>query len=638
VVAYDARADSESQISNLKFHNLDFERKLLAYIVPREANAPDASELRNFLRKTLPEFMMPSAFVTLERLALLPNGKVDRRSLPAPSGAAVASAKKVRAPRTEGEKIVANVWRELLRLERIGVDDDFFELGGHSLLAATLVLRLGAAFDREISLRDFLDRPTIAAVAAKLAGASDDENGNALPAILPMSLSGELPLSLAQEQFLKLDELISGAAFLHLPYAYRLSGRLDLAAVRQSLQTIVDRHAVLRSVFKESRGRRVQVIRRRHKAACPLSDLSALAAERQRTALARLSRQDADRPFDLAKGAPFRFTLIRLSERRHVLFVTLHHIIADQSSLRLFRAELARLYQAFAQGWPAPLSDPPIQFADFTRWQAALLESGELNGQIEYWQEALAGATPALEFHHGRKRPPTVSARTARRTTELDGALFAEVRALARQRKSTPFLILLAALDVWLYRSTGCRDLRIGTLVANRGRRGTEGLIGYFVNAVVLRARLAPRMTFTELIEQARAATLGAFAHQDLPIEALARARQQKKRRRQSSLYQVMLNYRRFDFKSQKVAGLTIASFSENERAAIPEIAFTSADLTFDIREASTKLTVSVNVKIDLFEEAALNSMLASFAAVVQQAVALPERRLANFVVPILKK
>jgi predicted transcriptional regulator len=339
----------------------------------------------------------------------------------------------------------------------------------------------------------------------------------------------------------------------------------------------------------------------------------------------------------LAKGPPFRLTLIRLSDRRHVLFVTLHHIIADQSSLRLFRAELASLYQAFARGRPAPLSRLPIQFADFTRWQATLLESGELNGQIEYWQKALAGAPPALEFHQGRKRPRTVSARTARRTMELDDALFAKVRALARRRKTTPFIILLAALDLWLYRSTGCRDLRIGTLVANRGRRGTEGLIGYFVNAVVLRARVTPRMAFTDLIEQARAAALGAFAHQDLPIEALARARQQKKARRQTSLYpslyQVMLNYRRFDFKTQTVAGLTIASYSENERAANPEMAFTSADLTFDMREASAKLTVSVNFKVDLFDQAALNSMLASFAAVVEQAVALPERRLASFVV-----
>jgi non-ribosomal peptide synthetase component F len=197
---------------------------------------------------------------------------------------------------------------------------------------------------------------------------------------------------------------------------------------------------------------------------------------------------------------------------------------------------------------------------------------------------------------------------------------------------------MLAALDVWLYRSTGCRDPRIGTLVANRGRRGTEGLIGYFVNAVVLRARVAPRMTFAELIDQARGAALGAFAHQDLPIEALARALRQKKRRDRSALYQVMLNYRRFDFKSQTVAGLTIASYSQNERAANPEIALTSADLTFDIREASTKLTVSVNFKIDLFDQAALDPMIASFAAVVEQAVALPERRLADFVVPKSKK
>jgi amino acid adenylation domain-containing protein len=637
VIGYDAKGAFAFQFADGKLPKWNVTGALLAYIVAAEGSPPSAAELRRFLRQTLPEFMVPASFITLDSLPLTPGGKLDRRSLPAPYDTPPPIPRTVVEPRTAAEKTIAAIWRELLQLKKVGVDDDFFALGGHSLLAATLVSRLSAAFARDISLRDFLAAPTVAAVAARVAGAQSAMSDDALPPIVPMPLRGELPLSSAQEQFLKLDELVSGAAFLHLPYAFRLNGRLDLARLRRSLQAIVNRHAVLRSVFVESRGRPVQVIRPSRKVACRLHDLSALLQQRQRGRWADLSRQDAERPFDLAKGPPYRFTVIRFAERRHILLVTLHHIIADQSSLRVLRADLAKHYHALARGRRVASVPLPFQFADFTRWQNTLLERGKLDGQIEYWRRELSDPPPRLVFQRGNKRPRAVSAQIARRTLTLDDALFAAVRRLARQRKTTPFIILLAALDVWLYGLTGCRDLRVGTLVANRNRPGTDRLIGYFVNAVVLRARLAPRMTFAELIEQARCAALGAFAHQDVPIEVLGRTLQKKNSRLRSGLYQVLVNYRRFGFNVQTVAGLTIASYSENERAAAPEIAFTSADLTVDFRELSTKLTVSVNFKVDLFDSTALDAMLASFSAVVEQAVALPQRRLVDIELPTAK-
>ena len=220
--------------------------------------------------------------------------------------------------------------------------------------------------------------------------------------------------------------------------------------------------------------------------------------------------------------------------------------------------------------------------------------------------------------------------RSARKFLTLDGDLFAGVRELARRRKLTPFVVLLAALDAWLWRLTGSRDIRIATLVANRSRPHTEELIGYLVNAVVLRAQIAPRMSFIELLDQARATALGAFAHQDLPIEALVRALQDKKNSPNRSLYQVMMNYRRFEFQSESVSGLTIASLGGTDRAAAPDVAFTSADLSFDFRETSTALTASVNYKVARFDESFVAHALKQFSDMLAQAVAAPERKLSS--------
>jgi len=552
---------------------------------------------------------------------------MDRRALPAPS---LHSTNDIVEPRTAVEGVVAVIWRELLRLERVGVDENFFELGGHSLLATQLTARLRAAFAVDLSLRDLFDAPTIAGVARNLESAMRQGNGEGLPAITARSLGGHLPLSSAQEQFLTLDDLLSGAEFLHLPYGYRLTGPLDVAALRRSLQTIVDRHAVLRTLFRDVDGAPAQTIRRSQKLVCSVVDLTALAPGQRQAALARLSNHDASATFDLATRPAFRVKLIRLAPCEHVLLVTLHHIIGDQWSLRRFRYELTKLYEAFARGLPSPLADLPIQFADFTRWQNQLLETGGFDEQFKYWRNILAGAAPRLEFTGAPRRGARSGYRSARKFLTLDADLFAGVRELSRRRKLTPFVVLLAALDAWLWRLTDSRDIRIATLVANRSRPHTEELIGYLVNAVVLRAQIAPRMSFIELLDQARATALGAFAHQDLPIESLVRALQDKKNSPNRSLYHVMMNYRRFAFQSESVSGLTIASLGGTDRAAAADVAFTSADLSFDFRETSTALTASVSYKVARFDESFVAHALKQFSGVLAQAVAVPERKLSS--------
>ncbi len=416
---------------------------------------------------------------------------------------------------------------------------------------------------------------------------------------------------------------------MNLPYGYHLSGPLDVGALRQSLQTIVERHATLRTVIKESNNQPVQSIRRSLKLRLPLVNLSRFPDDEREAKLRQISSEDANGMFDLAAGPPFRFKLIRLAADEHVLLITLHHIVGDQWSMRLLRSELTQFYDAFAQGRPAPLPSLPFQFVDFVRWQRRMLDTDRFARQFDYWKQKLSGPLPTLAFGSRRRRPKSVTLRTARKVFELGEAQLSRIQKLARGQKTTPFVVLLAALDVWLWRQTRCRDLRVGTLVANRGRPNTEKLIGYFVNAVVLRGRIGARMNFVGLLRQLRRVVLDAFAHQDVPIVELSRALLQDHSRGRQSLYQVMINYQRYANEIDTAGGLTIASWTPgNGRAAVPEIALTSADLNLEFRETSTKLTASVNYRVDLFDRGFIERLVDEFPTLLDKLTERPERRL----------
>ena len=456
-------------------------QSLVAYVVAPEP--PTDRELRGYLRQMLPAYMVPSAFVRLDRLPLLPNGKIDRSALPAAVGAPAPAASKRVLPRNPTEAKVSALWRQGLELDSVGVNDDFFELGGHSILAMQMVARLRAAFDCEFSLREFLNAPTVAGVAARI----QNSDRPALPPILPSTKTSALPASSAQQLFWRMDDLLSGADFLNLPYGYRLSGRLNLAALRRAIDAITARHGVLRTVFRERHGQLLQVVRPRLRGGFKRFDLASKPEPERDIELERLSRDDAMAIFDLEKGPPFRLTLIRLAAAEHILLVTMHHIIADQWSMRLFRKELAAFYKAFARGEPAAVAALPYQFADFSRWQRQMFDAGGFDDQVEYWRKQLAGPLPRIDFTPAGNRHEKTTLRTGRLSMDMTAVVSAAIHALARRRHTTPFVVVVAALNLWLYRLTGCRDLCVGTLVANRQQPHSEDLIGYFVNAVVLR-------------------------------------------------------------------------------------------------------------------------------------------------------
>jgi amino acid adenylation domain-containing protein len=589
------------------------ERHLVAYVVSTDQSTLSTNRFRGFLKDKLPEFMVPSVFVALETLPLMPNGKVDRGALPLPETTRLELENVFVGPRTEAEQLVAQVWREVLKVEKIGVRDNFFELGGHSLTATQVIARLREAFRTELPLRFLFETPTVAELTHKIETLNGQVVDLGFPPIVRVSREGSLPLSISQEQLWDFDQMIPGNHLLNIPYVFHLTGTLDTEALADALREIIRRHEVLRTVFAKVDGRPVQVIRSVPEFQLLVIDLRDLDVEKMEEQAAVVTLEERTQPFDLSVGPLLRTKLVRLTDEDYLLLVTLHHIVGDRWSILVLRRELAQLYEAFSQKQPSPLPDLPIQFADFALWERRLMESELMQTQLTYWKNQLAAPLPQLAFRKVRRRNKRHSFRTGRKEISVEKDLFAAVKTLASKENCTPFMVVLAAFNVVLHAHTDQHDIRIGTLSANRRPRETEALIGYFVNAIVLRTRLKPDMNWKELLKQVREVTLGAYAHQELPFGHLAHALDQEGNVKGDSLIQVLLNYQNLSFPPAELPGLTFAVLDFKEAKLDSEMALTAVDLIFDLRETSTKLTGSVNYRSELFDDHHLAKLIRVF-------------------------
>ena len=587
--------------------NLISDRRLVAYVVPT-LEAPPVTDLRNFLKEKLPDYMLPSSFVMLQTLPLTTNGKIDRNALPALDGSRPQLTRTFVEPRTETEELVTRAWSEVLKLEKIGAHDNFFELGGHSLLAIQVVSRVRDIFHRKVALRVLFEAPTIAGMATKIERTIRSGRGQDLPPIVPAPRDGVLPLSMNQEQLWSLDQMVPRTHFFNMPYVYRLSGNLNVEALEMTLKEIFRRHEALRTVFTELNGRPVQVIKEGTDFQLPVIDLRSQA--RSDVEAAGLIVEERQRPFDLSAGPLLRTTLLRLTDTDSLLLITMHHMIGDHWSTQLFRRELAELYGVFAERRPSPLPDSPIQFPDYVCWEKYLLDNGLLNAQLAYWKKQLAGPVPKLEFKKNGGRRKKLSFRTTHQRIEVDESLFAGINALARKEKCTPFMVLVAALNILLHLRTGQRDIWIGTLVANRAHKEVEGAIGHFLNTVILRTRISAKMTVRQLLRRVRHVTLAAHAHQELPFEYLARVLEEERNVDRCSLFQVLFNYQSYSNEPRKIPGLTLAPLDIRQLGDGSDVKLTAFDLIFNMQDTSTKFTGSVNYKEDCFERGGVASMV----------------------------
>ncbi|HVG59538.1 MAG TPA: amino acid adenylation domain-containing protein [Hyalangium sp.] len=595
------------------------DKRLVAYVVAAEPPGPSSEELRAFLRVKLPEYMIPSSFVSMAALPLTANGKVDRRALPAPE---VERAQEYVAPQGETEQRLAEIWAEVLGVPRVGRRDHFFELGGHSLLATQLISRVRRTFQVELPVRAIFDAPTLEHFAGKLVEGPRPETG---PVLAPVPREGRegLPLSFAQQRLWILDQLAPSSPLYNVPAAVRLTGNLDPEGLRAALEEVVDRHEALRTTFEAVDGEPVQRIHPRQSVRLPLMDLSGSPEAEREQLLTEACAREAQRPFDLRRGPLLRARLLRVAPSDHVLLLVMHHIVSDGWSMgRLFR-ELAELYDAHTRGRPPALAPLPIQYADYAVWQRQWLAGEVLERQLAWWKERLAGAPAALELPTDRLRPAVQSFRGAEHRFSLPMELGRRLRDFGREQGTTPFMTLLAGFKQLLSWYSGQRDVVVGTPVAHRTREETEGLIGFFVNTLVLRTSLHGAPSFRELVGRVREASLGAYAHQDVPFEKLVEVLAPERDLARTPLFQVMFVLQNTPMEAHELPGLTMHPLQ-------PESGTAKFDLTLELVETDGSFTGALEFNTDLFDRTTVERMATHLQAILEAAMAEPEARLSR--------
>ncbi|HEX7240433.1 MAG TPA: condensation domain-containing protein, partial [Longimicrobiaceae bacterium] len=601
------------------------ERRLVAYVVSA-GDEGSGAELRTHLARRLPEYMVPSSVVMLEALPLTANGKLDRRALPAPEARAGEGA--YVAPRTPVEEVLAGIWGEVLRIERVGVGENFFDLGGHSLLATRVVARAQAALGTEIPLRALFEMPTVAGLAGWVEAALREGAGVQVPPIVRVPRDGTpLPLSFAQARLWFIDQLDPGSTTYNMPYPLRLRGALDVRALAAALTEMVRRHETLRTVFQAAGGEPVQIVLPAAPVPLPTVDLRALSPEAREVGTRRLAEEDAARPFDLTRGPLLRAALLRVSEGEDALLVNMHHIVSDGWSIAIFFGELSALYSAFAAGAPSPLAELPVQYADFAVWQRAWLSGGTLEEQVGFWREQLRGAPPLLEIPTDRPRVPGQRARWGGHPFTVSPEVAQGLRALSRREGTTLFMTVLAGWQALLGRYAGQEDVVVGTPIAGRTRAEVGGLVGFFVNMLALRGELGGDPTWAELLRRTRAAALGAYAHQDVPFERLVDELASERSLTHAPLFQVIFALDRAEDGSLRIGGLEVEPLGAGGAVA-------KFDLELGLVDYGGALAGGLTYAAALFEPATAARMAERLERVLEAMAGGPDARVSE--VPLL--
>ncbi|MFE8957403.1 amino acid adenylation domain-containing protein [Streptomyces iakyrus] len=594
------------------------DRRLVAYVVPVDGAAPAPGELREQVARTLPDHLVPSAFVVLDALPLTANGKLDRGALPAPAPTAGTG----RAPRTTREEILCALFAEVLGVERVSIDDSFFDLGGHSLLATRLVSRIRAVLDTEVAIRALFDAPTVAGLAAALPGAT----GTRVP-VTAGPRPERTPLSYGQRRLWFLNRFEGPGAGYNMPLSLRLTGPLDRTALAAAVRDVVARHETLRTGFGEDEEGPYQRVTDAADA-----DVELLVVPVTEDELDERLAREARHPFDLAAELPLRARLFTLADDDHVLLLLMHHIAADGWSIPLLARDLTRAYTARLDGgapdWPAL----PVTYTDYTRWQRELLGDeddgdSETAAQLAYWTRTLRGLPEELPLPTDRPRPASPSYRGDRFEIPVPAGLHDRLHTLAQEHHASVFMVLQAALATLLYRMGGGSDIPVGSPVAGRTDEALDDLVGFFVNTLVLRTDVSGSPTFAELLDRVRDSVLSAYAHQDVPFERLVDALSPERTLARHPLFQVVLS---LNNTARAVPGGTAGRHGLSVAAHPVGTNTATFDLLFGFGEEPSAdgtpgdLYCSVEYSTDLFDEATVRAVADRYLRLLEAVAADP--------------
>jgi alpha-ketoglutarate-dependent taurine dioxygenase/acyl carrier protein len=599
------------------------DHQIAAYFVPKAGAVFNLSELKSFLKVRLPGYMIPAAFVSMDEMPLTPNGKIDRRSLPEPVVWTEHVGLDDGAPRSPIEEMLVQVWKEVLEVEDIRINDNFFDMGGHSLLATLLTTRLRQLFELEFPLQSIFAAPTISEMAAVIEKMMSGGPSQQPQPIVSVPRDTMLPLSFAQERLWFIDQLEPGNPFYNIPVAMSLSGPLDVAVLGGSIREIIARHEALRTTFVSFDGEPVQVISPSIDLPLPVVDISALDESHRAPEILRLVNEEALMPFDLSRGPLIRVSLVRVAEQEQVLLLTMHHIISDAWSMRVFIQELKQLYSTFSAGLPSSLPDLSVQYADFAHWQRQHVRGDVLEGHLDFWRRHLAGAPALIDLPLDRERPPFQTFHGAKQSFAFSKELSESIKKLCREEDVTHFMALLAAFNVLLYSYRPQDDIVVGTDMAIRNRPEIEPLIGFFINLIPLRTEFRGNPSYRELLARVREATLGANLHQEVPFHKLIEELQPERDPSYAPLVQVLFVLENVPIPVMEISGVSLKPLEV-------EIKASKFDLVMIQKEIGQNIIGSLMYNTDLFDASTIKNMIDGYERLLSAITEQPAIQLSD--------
>ncbi|EKE80853.1 non-ribosomal peptide synthetase [Idiomarina xiamenensis] len=599
--------------------------RLVAYYTPVDGEVP-AEQLRKYLSGHLPDYMMPSFVIMLQSFPLLLNGKIDRNRLPTPE-LEINRAEYV-APTTDTEKLLVGIWQELLDLEQIGIHDNFFELGGHSLLATSIMLRIKQSVEIDLSLRSLFEAPSIAELAIVIEEHAAEDGSKSLQSHLPAIESSEsreqFPLSFAQKRLWFIHQMEGANQAYNIPVAYRVKGVLDSQAVRDALNSIVERHELLRSRFMTVDEVPVQRVMAADESYFMLDEEDLSVQEDVISALDARLGELCKVEFDLSGEHLIRGSLLKLAEDDHVLFIVMHHILADRWSLGLLTYEFKCLYQAFVTGEPSPLPPLLVQFGDYAQWQQTWFSGEAMAEYVDYWRGQLAGAPGQLQVAADYQRPAVQDFSGSAVSLELDETLTEGLRRLSRRHGVSLYMALMAGWGVLLSKLSGEQDIVIGTPSSNRPVGELEGLVGVFINMLAIRLDVSGNPNVKTLLKQVRETFLNAHHYQHLPFEQVVQAVSPARSASYSPLFQVMFSWQSAQEGQSGLDddhGLSLSTYGLDSTVTA------KYDLSLHLEEQSSRIVGSIEFATALFKAETIARYIGYFQKVLEALVSGAEQR-----------
>ena len=609
------------------------EKYLVVYFIPQQGRKLLVEELRQFMQAKLPDYTIPSAFVEIESFPLTPNGKVNRRVLQEPTALRPSLEQTFVAPRTPTEEILAGIWQDVLGKERVGIHDNFFDLGGHSLRAMEAIALSRKAFQAELPLKEFFAAPTIAEVAQYMETASYGTQDEHKPVLQPRSQaevrergrSGYSPISHTQQEFWFFEQLYPGNQLYHLHLVYRLTGKLNLKALEESLREIVRRHETLRSTFSCVNGEIICCVVPEPVLDFSIVNLRELPPGEREAEAQQQAHAAIQQPFDFTRGPFLRSQLWQLDETEYLFLIATHHIVADGWLFGVLLQELSALYATFCESLPSPLPELPLQYANFAAWQREWLQGKGLEEQLTFWKQHLGVTPPVMELPTDYPRPPRRTFAGAGEPVQFSSSLVSKLKKLCQQEGVTSYMTVLAAFKILLFFYTGQEDIIVSSPIANRLQAEIRDSIGFFVHLLPLRTNLGENPSFITLLRRVRSGVLDVYAHQEMPFIKLVEGLQPRRDRHYTLLTQVMFVLLNLPEQDLSLANMTVQplNLEKSDGRDIAEF-----DLNLYLAETESGIAGNLFYRTNLFAAKTIALMVRQFEVLLESVVTDPDRTL----------